>query len=149
GMMTPSARGRRLKPSSARRGDWANRWRRQCSSALWKIYSAASTKSPRRSSARPAASAAATAAWARCCCWRCSRPDSKRCSAPRRRRSEIHKEGLVMPFTLEDFDRWYLKEHFAKLMPKEKRELLESLPPEQRLAGLSPEEIRRYLHRMT
>src|SRR5438874_4862034 len=28
-------------------------------------------------------------------------------------------EDFVMPFTLEDFDRWYTKEHFTKLTPEE------------------------------
>jgi hypothetical protein len=60
-------------------------------------------------------------------------------------------EGVVMPYTLEDFDRWYIKEHFPQLTPQERREILErlplaerrevlqSLPPAERLAGLSPE----------
>jgi hypothetical protein len=71
------------------------------------------------------------------------------------------KEGLVMPFTLEDFDHWYIKEHFPQLTPQEKREALErlppeeqvevlqALPPEKRLAGLSAEQIRRYLDQLT
>jgi hypothetical protein len=70
-------------------------------------------------------------------------------------------EALVMPFTLEDFDRWYTEEHFLKLTPEEqrevlarlsperRREVLESLPLEERLAGLSAEEIRQYLDRLT
>ena len=61
------------------------------------------------------------------------------------------EEGLAMVFTMEDFNRWYTKEHFAKLTPQEQREALErlspeerraflqALPPEERLAGLSPE----------
>ena len=77
-----------------------------------------------------------------------------------------------MPFTMEDFDRWYIKAHFAQLTPEEQRERLEGLPPEhrrvvlrslppeeqeevlrtlspeQRLAGLSEEEIQRYLDRL-
>jgi hypothetical protein len=70
-------------------------------------------------------------------------------------------EDLVMPFTLEDFDRWYFKEHFAELTPEEqrealerlspeqRRELLQSLPPEERLADLSTEQIRQYLDQRT
>jgi hypothetical protein len=70
-------------------------------------------------------------------------------------------EGFAMPFTMEDFDRWYIKEHFPKLTPAERREVLESLPPEEqqevlrslppetRLAGLSAEQIRLYLDRLT
>jgi hypothetical protein len=56
-----------------------------------------------------------------------------------------------MPFTMEDFQRQYAKEHFHELTPEEQRELferlspdqrrevLQALPPEERLAGLSPE----------
>jgi hypothetical protein len=67
-------------------------------------------------------------------------------------------EDLVMPYTMEDFDRWYFKEHFAKLTPEEQREALERLspqqrrelfqvlPPEERLAGLSTEQIQQYLN---
>jgi hypothetical protein len=81
-------------------------------------------------------------------------------------------------FTMEDFNRQYIKEHFAQLTPQEQREALQTLPlekqqevlealppevlealpperrlaglpPEQRLAGLSPEQIRQYLERLT
>jgi hypothetical protein len=58
-------------------------------------------------------------------------------------------EDFVMPFTWEDFDRWYNKERFSKLTPEERQEILESLPAEERLAGLSPEQIRQYLDRLT
>src|SRR5205807_7232375 len=58
----------------------------RCSSAPLRTCSAANTRSRPRSSARPAASAAATAASVRCCCWRCSRPASRRYSGCRRRR---------------------------------------------------------------
>jgi hypothetical protein len=84
-----------------------------------------------------------------------------------------HEEKLVMPFTMEDFDRWYFHQHFGKLTveeqrevlqglpperrrellqslsPAERREVLQSLPPEERLAGLSAEQIRRYLDQLT
>lgn len=62
-----------------------------------------------------------------------------------------------MAFTMEDFNRQYIKEHFAQLTPEEqrealerlapehRRELLQALPPEERLAGLSQEEVRRLL----
>jgi hypothetical protein len=46
------------------------------------------------------------------------------------------REGLHMPYTLEDFRRDYLKEH------------LKELTTEERLAGLSAEEIKRYLKRL-
>jgi hypothetical protein len=64
----------------------------------------------------------------------------------------LQGEGFAMSFTMEDFNRQYAKEHFARLTPQEqrealerlspeqRREVLEALPPEERLAGLSPEE---------
>jgi small-conductance mechanosensitive channel len=58
-------------------------------------------------------------------------------------------EGLTMPFTMEDFQRQYVKEHFAQLTPEEKEEVLRSLPLEQRLAGLSEEQIRQYLAQLS
>jgi hypothetical protein len=70
-------------------------------------------------------------------------------------------EGLVMPYTMEDFQRDYVKEHFAKLTPEEQREALQALPPEKqqavlqalplekRLEGLSAEQIRQYLDKLT
>ena len=51
-------------------------------------------------------------------------------------------EGFTMSYTMEDFRRDYFKEHFAKLTPEEQEKLLQSLPPERRLAGLSAEQIR-------
>jgi hypothetical protein len=66
-------------------------------------------------------------------------------------------EGLVMPYTMQDFRREYAKEHFYELTPEEQQEALEQLsperrheilqafPPEERLNGLSAEEIRKYL----
>jgi len=54
-----------------------------------------------------------------------------------------------MPFTMEDFQRQYVKEHFSQLTPEEQREALQGLPPEQRMAGLSPQQIRQYLDRLT
>jgi hypothetical protein len=61
-------------------------------------------------------------------------------------------EGYAMTYTMEDFRRQFVKEHFAQLTPeeqrealellspKQRREVLEALPPEERLAGLSLEE---------
>ncbi len=63
----------------------------------------------------------------------------------------LRGEGFAM-WTMEDFTRQYVKEHFARLTPEERREALEalppaereevlrSLPPEERLAGLPPEQ---------
>jgi hypothetical protein len=61
----------------------------------------------------------------------------------------LQGEGLVMSYTMEDFKRDYIKEHLPQLTPEEQQEVLKSLPPEKRLAGLSPEEIRKYLDRLT
>ncbi len=57
-------------------------------------------------------------------------------------------EGLVMAYTMEDFKRDYIKEHFARLTPEERRQMLQTLPPEERLAGLSTEQIRQFLDRL-
>lgn len=54
-----------------------------------------------------------------------------------------------MPYTWTDFDRDYIKEHLPQLTPEERREVLESLPLETRLAGLSAEQIRQYLEQLT
>jgi len=70
-------------------------------------------------------------------------------------------EGLAMSYTMEDFLRDYVLEHFPKLTPAEQREALErlpperrrevlqSLPPEERLAGLSEEQVRQLLNQLT
>ena len=42
---------------------------------------------------------------------------------------------------MEDFNRQYIKEHFQQLTPEEREQVLQSLPPEERLAGLSAEQI--------
>jgi hypothetical protein len=64
---------------------------------------------------------------------------------------KLQREGFAMSYTMEDFRRQYVKDHFAQLTPEEQREALErlspehrrevlqALPPEERLAGLSPE----------
>jgi hypothetical protein len=73
----------------------------------------------------------------------------------------LRGEGLAVSYTMEDFRRQYAKEHFPLLTaeerrevlqalpPEEQEELLQALPPEKRLAGLSPEQIQRYLDRLT
>ena len=73
---------------------------------------------------------------------------------------EFKGEGFVMPYTMEDFERDYIKKHFPKLTPDEQREALELLPPDQRraiieslpaaerLAGMSAEEIQKYLDQL-
>ena len=37
-----------------------------------------------------------------------------------------------MPYTMEDFERDYVREHFAKLSPKERENVMRSLPLEDR-----------------
>jgi len=61
------------------------------------------------------------------------------------------EEDFAMAYTMEDFKRDYIKEHFAQLTPEEqhealqrlspqdRRKVLRALLPEERLAGLSPE----------
>ncbi len=54
---------------------------------------------------------------------------------------ELGEEGLAM-YTMEDFKRDYMKKNFPRLTPEEQREVLEMLPPEQRL------QIREYLDQL-
>jgi hypothetical protein len=61
----------------------------------------------------------------------------------------LRREGFTMSFTMEDFRRQFVKEHFPELTLEERREVLNSLPPEERLAGLSAEQIRQYLDQLT
>ena len=61
---------------------------------------------------------------------------------------KFQSEGFGMSYTMVDFQRQYAREHFAKLTPEEQQEVLEALPPERRLAGLSAEQIRRHLHEL-
>lgn len=68
-----------------------------------------------------------------------------------------YQGDFLMAFTWADFERWYIKDHFRVLRPEEQRDALEQLSPEQRrelfqllpaeerLAGLTAEEIRQYL----
>jgi hypothetical protein len=65
-----------------------------------------------------------------------------------------------MSYTMEDFKRDLIKDQFKKLSREERQEIfkklsrgerqevLRSVPPEERLAGLSPEQIRQYLDRL-
>jgi hypothetical protein len=57
-------------------------------------------------------------------------------------------EGLTMAWTMEDFRREFLKEHLPKLPPEQQSEILQTLAPEQRLAGLSPDQIQSYLDQL-
>jgi hypothetical protein len=63
------------------------------------------------------------------------------------------REGLAMPYTMEDFRRDYVKEHLKDLTPDERleglsaEELVKRLSPDERLRGLSPDEVESYLRR--
>jgi len=71
------------------------------------------------------------------------------------------KEGIIMPYTFEDFDVDYILEHLPELPQERQREVVERLPPEvrqkllqalpleQRFADLSEEQIRQYLEQRT
>jgi hypothetical protein len=61
----------------------------------------------------------------------------------------LQAEGFPMPYTMEDFRRQFVKEHFSELTPEEREDVIKSLPPEERLAGLSAEQIRQYLDQLT
>jgi hypothetical protein len=85
----------------------------------------------------------------------------------------LQGEGFTMPFTMHDFLRGYIQEHFPQLTPEEqgqvlerlsperrreillsrppeeRRELLQSLPAEELLGVLSPERIQQYLEQVT
>lgn len=54
-----------------------------------------------------------------------------------------------MSYTMADFRRDFIREHFRDLTPQEQQELFQWLPPEKRLAGLTEEQIRKYLERLT
>jgi hypothetical protein len=62
---------------------------------------------------------------------------------------QLQGEGFAMAFTMEDFRREYIKKHLPQLTPAEQQDVLQSLPPEERLAGLSVEQIRKYLEERT
>jgi hypothetical protein len=47
-------------------------------------------------------------------------------------------EGIIMPYTMADFEHDFVKEHLKVLSLKER---LEGLSPEERLEGLSPKEL--------
>ena len=60
-------------------------------------------------------------------------------------------EGLVMPYTMEDFRRDIAREYVDQLPPEERLKglsidkILRRFPADERLKGLSPEEVRAYL----
>jgi hypothetical protein len=60
----------------------------------------------------------------------------------------LREEDFAMSYTMEDFKRDYIKEHLPRLTPQEQAEVLQALPPEARLAGLSEEQARRLLDQL-
>ena len=61
---------------------------------------------------------------------------------------KLRGEGFAVSFTMEDFNRQYIKEHFAQLTPEEQREALQALPPQKRkevLQALRVEELVTFL----
>jgi hypothetical protein len=60
----------------------------------------------------------------------------------------FREEDLAMSYTMRDFKRDFFTKHFAQLTPEEQEEVLQGLPLEQRLAGLSAEQMRQYLDRL-
>lgn len=60
----------------------------------------------------------------------------------------FREEGFTMAFTWEDFERQYIKDHFPQLTREERQEVLQALPTEERLAGLTPEQVQRYLDQL-
>jgi hypothetical protein len=61
----------------------------------------------------------------------------------------FQEEGFAVSYTMEDFNREYNRKLFLKMTPEEQAEVLQALPPEQRLEGLSEEQIREYLARLS
>jgi len=85
----------------------------------------------------------------------------------------LKAEGFPMPYTMDDFRRDFVKEHFSELTredredilkslppeerkdvikslpPEDRKDVIKSLPPEELLAGLSAEQIRQYLDRLS
>jgi len=63
-------------------------------------------------------------------------------------------QEVIMPYTIEDFNRDFTKEHLHLLAPEERVEglppesIFEQFPPEERLKGLPPEVIEEYLSKM-
>jgi hypothetical protein len=55
---------------------------------------------------------------------------------------KLQGEGFAVAFTMEEFNRQYIKEHFPRLTAEERREVLKSLPAEEQrdmLKALPPE----------
>lgn len=59
--------------------------------------------------------------------------------------ASYRQEGLVMPYTMNDFRKEVALEVMEELSPEER---LRGLPPEERLRGLSAKQIEAYLVRL-
>ena len=57
-------------------------------------------------------------------------------------------EGIAMSYTMADYRRDTAEEYLKELTPEERRKVLENLTAEERLAGLSAEEIAAYLKKL-
>ena len=59
------------------------------------------------------------------------------------------REGIAMPYTMQDFRHDFAKEHIREMLdalsPEERHRVFSDVPPEERLAGLSPEDVLRAL----
>jgi hypothetical protein len=60
----------------------------------------------------------------------------------------LQAEGLGVPYTMQDFQRDYVKKHFPELTREEREDIIQTLTPEERLAGLTAEQIQQYLDRL-
>lgn len=58
-------------------------------------------------------------------------------------------EGPAVPYTMEDFERKFFRDRLPRLTREDQRDVLQSLPPEVRLDGLTAEQIRAYLDSLT
>jgi len=61
---------------------------------------------------------------------------------------KYQNEGVVMPYTMEDYQREAKEEVLGSLTGEEIDRFLNSLNPEDRLKGLNPEEIEAYLKKI-
>jgi hypothetical protein len=63
--------------------------------------------------------------------------------------AEYRVEGLPMPYTMTDFKRDLTRQTLQNMTAEERLAFLEKLSPEERLAGLSAEQIEAYLKKRT
>jgi hypothetical protein len=61
----------------------------------------------------------------------------------------LKSEGVTMSYTMQDFRRDYVIEHFPRLTPDQRAKVLQSLPPKELLAALSEEQIQQLLNQLT